>query len=152
MLYRNIADDAIQLMDMGKEKGALYCGKVAILPSDVVSPEQVDDLMIMHEQVDREIVDGTQKVRKTNRTVHKIPEEIKNESEEKTEHHPFGKFSDPITTYMREVSSLSLLNRDEEVEVAKRIAEGENEVAEVVLDAPFVKEVHIRKKSVLWQG
>jgi RNA polymerase primary sigma factor len=127
---------------MRKKKRSLYYGEATIVPSDVVSPEKIDDLMVMCEEADGDIVDGPQKVRKSDRTFHKIPEEIENESEEKPEHHAFEKFSDSITTYMREISSLPLLNRDEELEVAKRIAEGENDVAEVVLNAPLtLKEI-----------
>jgi len=36
------------------------------------------------------------------------------------------------------MGSVSLLNRDEEVEIAKRIEEGEKEIAEVVLNAPLM--------------
>jgi RNA polymerase primary sigma factor len=134
---RSIVDHAIQLIDMWQEKGSLYYGAVTILPSEVVSPEQIDALMIRSEEAEVDIVDGTQKGTAGDRTFHKMSEEIESEPEGKTEHQPFEKFKDPITTYMREVSSLSLLNRDEEVAVAMRIAEGENEVAEVVLNAPF---------------
>jgi len=137
MSPRSIVDHAIQLIAMWQEKGPLCYGAVTVLPSEGVSPEQIDALMIRCEEAEVDIVDGTQKGTAGDRTFHKMSEEIESEPEGKTEHQPFEKFNDPITSYMREVSSLSLLNRDEEVAVAMRIAEGENEVAEVVLNAPF---------------
>jgi RNA polymerase primary sigma factor len=137
MSPRSIVDHAIQLINMWQEKGSPCYGAVTILPSEGVLPEQIDARMIRCEEAAVDIVDGTQKGPAGDRTLHKMSEEIESEPEGKTEHQPFEKFNDPITTYMREVSSLSLLNRDEEVAVAMRIAEGENEVAEVVLNAPF---------------
>ncbi|MBW1853737.1 MAG: RNA polymerase sigma factor RpoD, partial [Deltaproteobacteria bacterium] len=111
-----------------------------ILPSDVVSPEQIDDLMIMFGEMDIEIVEGTQKVKIPKRKTSKVPVGTKRatKAEAEPEQAPFEKLNDPVRMYLREMGSVSLLNRDEEVEIAKRIEEGENEIAGVVLDTPLI--------------
>ena len=131
-------DQVNHLIDLGKEKGFLTYKEVKdIVPSDSDSPHQLDDLMIMFGKMDIAIVDGVQKVRIHKSKLHKMPDTIKEETKEKIEQSPFERLNDPVRMYLREMGSVSLLNRDEEVAVAMRIAEGENEVAEVVLNAPF---------------
>ena len=122
-----------QLIDIGKEKGFLTYEEVNdILPSDIVSPDQIDDLMIILREMNIEIVDGAQKVRIPK--LIKIPEEVEGEDGEG----PFERINDPVRMYLGEMSSVSLLNREEEVEIAKRIKESEKEIADVVLQAPLM--------------
>jgi len=138
MSKEDTIDQVNQLIDLGKEKGFLTYEEVNdILPSDIFSPEQIDDMMIMFGEMDIEIVEGIQKVRIPKRKLQKIPEEVEAETEEGIEKVPFEKFNDPARIYLREMSSVSLLNREEEVEIAKRIEEGEKEIAKVVLHAPI---------------
>jgi len=139
MLKEDNIDQVNQLIDRGKEKGFLTYEEVNdILPSDIFSPEQIDDLMTMFEEMDIDIVDGAQKIRIPNRKLHKIPEEGADEAEGELYQGPFEKLNDPVRTYLRQISSLSLLTRDEEIEIAKRIEEGEKEIAGVVLNAPLI--------------
>jgi len=144
MAKKNI-EEVKQLIDMGKEKGFLTYDEVNdLLPPDIVSSEQIDDVMSMFGEMDIEIVDSAQKV--------KIPkikldleeeEEIEGEQEEmEFEPGTLGRTSDPVRMYLREMGSVSLLTREGEVEIAKRIEEGEKEVAGVILNTPItVKEV-----------
>ena len=139
MSKENTTDQVNQLIDMGKEKGFLTYKEVNdILPSGIFSPEQIDNMMVMFGEMDIEIVEGIQKVRIAKRKLQKIPEEVKAETEEGLEKVPFEKFNDPAIIYLREMASVSLLNRDEEIEIAKRIEEGEKEIAGVVLNTPLM--------------
>jgi len=137
-------DDVKQLIDIGKEKGFLTFDEVNdILPPDIAT-DQIDDVMGMFGDMDIEIVDSAQKI--------KIPkmkseldddEESEGESEE-VEFEPgsIGRTSDPVRMYLREMGSVSLLTREGEVEIAKRIEDGERDVAGVILNTPItVKEV-----------
>ena len=136
---KDTIDQVNQLIDIGKEKGFLTYEEVNdVLPSDIVSPDQIDDLMIMFGEMDIEIVDGAQKVRIPKRKLQKISEEVEDEAGEGLEQVPFERLNDPVRMYLREMGSVSLLNRDEEVEIAKRIEEGEKEIADVVLNAPLI--------------
>jgi RNA polymerase primary sigma factor len=47
-----------------------------------------------------------------------------------------GRFSDPVRLYLRRMSSVPLLTREGEVEIAKRIEVGEKEILHVVIEAP----------------
>jgi RNA polymerase primary sigma factor len=124
---------------MGKEKGFLTYEEVnSILPSEIYSPEQIDKLMIMFVEMGIEIIDGVQKAIISKPKPSKVLEEVETETEEKIEQVNFKKFTDPAMIYMREMGSFSLLNREEEIEIAKRIEEGEKEVAEVVLNTPLI--------------
>jgi RNA polymerase primary sigma factor len=139
MEKKDTTDQVNQLIDMGKEKGFLTYEEVNdVLPSEVVSPEQIDDLMIMFGEMDIEIVEGTQKVKLFKPKIRKTASDSEEESEEELNQVPFEKFNDPVRMYLREMGSVSLLNREEEVEIAKRIEAGEQEIARVVLNSPII--------------
>jgi len=138
MSKEDTTDQVNQLIDMGKEKGFLTYKEVNDrLPSDIFSPEQIDDMMVMFGEMDIEIVEGIQKVKIPKRKLQELPKKVEAEEEEESEKVPFEKFIDPARIYMREMASLSLLNREEEVEIAKRIEAGEKEILEVILNAPL---------------
>src|SRR5512136_2204890 len=144
MAKKNI-DEVKQLIDLGKEKGFLTYDEVNdLLPPDIVSSEQIDDVMSMFGEMDIEIVDSAQKVK-----IPKIKLDLEEEEElegeqEELEFEPgtLGRTSDPVRMYLREMGSVSLLTREGEVEIAKRIEDGEKEMAGVILNTPItVKEV-----------
>src|ERR671937_1759204 len=139
MAKKNI-DEVKQLIDLGKEKGFLTYDEVNdILPPDIVSSEQIDDVMSMFGEMDIEIVDSVQKV-KIPKVKHELEEEEELEGEqEEQEFEPgaLGRTSDPVRMYLREMGSVSLLTREGEVEIAKRIEEGERDVAGVILNTPI---------------
>jgi RNA polymerase primary sigma factor len=139
MSKENTISKVNKLIDLGKEKGFLTYKEVNnILPSDVVSPEQIDDMMIIFGDMKIEIVDETHKVKISKRKPQILPKEVEaKEKEEESEKVPFEKFNDPARIYLREMGSTSLLNREEEVTIAKRIEEGEKEIAAVVLHSPI---------------
>jgi RNA polymerase primary sigma factor len=142
-----------QLISLGKEKGFLTYDEVNdLLPSDIVSSDQIDDLMMMFGEMDIEVVDVVHKVKvgKQREEVERLPveEEVDLEAE------GLGKAIDPVYMYLREMGSVSLLTREGEVEIAKRIEAGEKEVINAVLDSPLtIKEIiqfgeRLRSKKV----
>ena len=137
-------DEVKQLIDLGKEKGFLTFDEVNdILPPDIAT-DQIDDVMGMFGDMDIEIVDSSQKVKIPKMKIDmEEEEEIEGEAEE-VEFEPgsIGRTSDPVRMYLREMGSVSLLTREGEVESAKRIEDGERDVAGVILNTPItVKEV-----------
>ena len=144
MAKKNL-DEVKQLIDLGKEKGFLTYDEVNdILPPDMVSSEQIDDVMSMFGEMDIEIVDSVQKVK-----IPKVKLDLEEEEEMEGEHEEvefepgvLGRTSDPVRMYLREMGSVSLLTREGEVEIAKRIEDGERDMASVILNTPItVKEV-----------
>ena len=121
-----------------------------ILPSEIVSPDQMDDFFTTIEEMGIEKVESNQKVKLVKPNLQKAQAEVKSEPEERLDPSPFGNVNDPVRMYLREMGSVSLLKREEEVEIAKRIEEGEQEVAGVILRAPIiVSELIILGKNLI---
>jgi RNA polymerase primary sigma factor len=130
-----------ELIDLGREKGYLTYEEVNnALPSEVVSPDQMDDLMMMFGEMDIEIVDAAQKVR-----IPHGPDQPREEGEtERAEKSAYdsgiGQSNDPVRVYLREMGAVSLLTREGEVEIAKRIEQGQEDMLRAVLNSPIAVE------------
>ena len=125
------------LLAAGREKGFLTYDEVNdALPADIVSSDQIDDVMSMFGDNDIEIVDAQKAAQNTEikPTVAVEEERAEGEEEEKDEDdEPGGKSNDPVRLYLRKMGSVSLLTREGEVEIAKRIEDGEKEVLRALL-------------------
>jgi RNA polymerase primary sigma factor len=134
------------LMERGREKGFLTYDEVNdALPTDIVSSDQIDDVMSMFGEHDIEVVDDAKKMKLPDKPPAE-PEaksaEAAEEAEEEEEDAGYGKSNDPVRMYLRKMGSVSLLTREGEVEIAKRIEEGEKEVLAAVLSSSLaVKEI-----------
>ena len=138
MQKQGTIDQVNQLIELGKENGFLTYEEVNdILPADIFSPQQIDEMMIMFGEMNIEIVEAMQKVRIPKRKLQEIPEKANSEIKHELEKGSSDNFNDPVRAYLCEMGSVSLLNREEEVEIAKRIEEGEKEIAKVVLHVPI---------------
>jgi RNA polymerase primary sigma factor len=128
-----------QLINMEGEKGFLTFDEANdIPPNDIVSSDQIDDVLMMFDEMDIDVVDDLQGLKvEEEKTVEKEEEEG-----DELEMETFGRATDPVRMYLREMGSVSLLTREGEVEIAKRIESGKREVLSVVLNCPMaVKEV-----------
>ena len=127
--------DVKRLIDLGKEKGYVTYDQVSdMLSPDVVSPEQLDDVMSIFGEMDIEVVDANQRMALSAQTEDGPAEEPEDgEAEFDAEGDMAGKTGDPVRMYLREMGNVSLLSRDGEVEIAKKIEEGEGVVAHHVL-------------------
>ena len=120
-----------QLVSQGKEKGYLTYEEVNdVLPSDVVTPEQIDDLMALFSENEIAIVDTSSKGEK----IAASKEGKKNDVEEDAQASKSDSVSidDPVRLYLREMGTISLLTRKGEVAIAKRIEAGQDEVLSAV--------------------
>src|SRR6266852_4351324 len=138
------------LLAMGRDKGFLTYDEVNdALPADIVSSDQIDDVMSMFGDNDIAIVDEANKVKLPEtkppepEPVHaKAAEEEAEEKKEQEEEDNYSKSNDPVRMYLRKMGSVSLLTREGEVEIAKRIEDGEKEVLEAVLHSSIaIKEI-----------
>ena len=139
-MAKKSVEEVKQLIDMGKEKGFLTYEEVNdLLPPDIVSSEQIDDVMSMFGEMEIEIVDSVQKVKIPKAKLDLDDEEESEGEQEEQEFEPgaLGRTSDPVRMYLREMGSVSLLTREGEVEIAKRIEDGERDVAGVILNTPI---------------
>jgi RNA polymerase primary sigma factor len=127
-----------QLISIEGEKGFLSFDEVnEIPPNDIVSSDQIDDVLMMFDEMDIDVVEDLQGL--------KVEEEKvleKEEEEDELEIETLGRATDPVRMYLREMGSVSLLTREGEVEIAKKIESGKREVLSVVLNCPMaVKEI-----------
>jgi RNA polymerase primary sigma factor len=149
MAKRGKSSDVKMLISMGKEKGYLTYDEVNdILPPDVVSPEHIDDLMVLFGEMDIELVDtdngeaGVEVVKVDDK---ELLEEDKALSLRET---GGGHTDDPVRMYLREMGSIPLLTREGEVEIAKRIEEAQNQILMAVIRNPLAttEVLHLREK------
>ncbi len=123
------------LIDMGKEKGFLTFDEInEVVPSDLLSPDQYDDVMTMFGEMDIEVVDAIKKVETSpEQEAYAEGEALVVEDEDDL----LGRTNDPVKLYLREMGAVSLLTREGEVQIAKRIERGQKKVAQVMLRCPI---------------
>ena len=120
-----------QLVSQGKEKGYLTYEEVNdVLPSDVVTPEQIDDLMALFSENEIAIVDTSTKGEKI--AAAKGDKKEGANEDAATAKSDSVSIDDPVRLYLREMGTISLLTRKGEVEIAKRIEAGQDEVLAAV--------------------
>jgi RNA polymerase primary sigma factor len=139
------------LIHKGKEKGFLTYEEVNdALPDDVVSADQLDDVLTMFDDMDIEIVDEAAgganpaskvlKKKDTDEAKIDVPDgEVEPTARYKTvstAEETAAKSTDPVRLYLRKMGSVALLTREGEVEIAKRIEEGEDLVLKTLISSP----------------
>ncbi|HPC47285.1 MAG TPA: RNA polymerase sigma factor region1.1 domain-containing protein, partial [Deltaproteobacteria bacterium] len=129
-----------RLIAMGKSKGFLTYDEVNDgLPDDILSPDDLDDVMDLFSEKEIQLVDT---------------EEDFTPEEEEFDFHDDGSMRspDPVKMYLHEMGSVSLLSREDETEIAKRIEAGQKQILNVIINSPVtVKEV-IQIGSALARG
>ena len=126
------SDEFKKLITLGEEKGFLTYDDVNdLLPSDVVSSDQIDDIIMLFGEKNIDIIDSDKREKLV---VKKEPEDqLDIKSEGLISLLPaVGKTGDPVKMYLREMGMVSLLSREGEVEIAKKIEAGAKESMEAV--------------------
>ncbi len=115
------------LISMGKQRGYVtYQEMNNILPTHLVSADQLDDVMIMFSKLDIEVVN---KVKAAGRRQGRPSEDAKSNA-------TTGGSNDPVRVYLRKMGTVPLLSREGEIEIAKRIEEGEQIVHRGLMTSP----------------
>src|SRR5438094_8209354 len=137
-----------RLISMGKQKGFLTYDEVNdALPSDLVSLDQLDDIMMMFGAMDIEVVDSA----KAGQLRHEVRERKAQQEPEENDDDgppepidltpgPVGRTEDPVRLYLREMGRVALLTREGEIALAKRIEEGKNQVTSAILSTNLAVE------------
>ncbi len=130
-------DEVRQLISIGKEKGYLLYDEVnELLPADITSSDELDDLFSTFGSAGIEVVDSEQKYReeklldRTGEGAEELELDLTPGALDKT--------NDPVRMYLREMGTVPLLTREGEVEIAKRIERGKLAVIKSISRTPTV--------------
>ncbi len=120
-----------QLIKLGKDRGYLTYGEINDhLPDDLVDAEAIDGIIStfsdMGIAVYDQAPDAETLLMSENAPVASNDDDVEDEAEAAltTVDSDFGRTTDPVRMYMREMGSVELLTREGEIEIAKRIEEG----------------------------
>ena len=128
--------DIQKLIDTGKEKGYLTYNEVNdLLPGDMNSPDDLDDLITTIGTQGIDILEGGPKLAGDR-------DEFEGEEGEDVELDltpgTLEKTNDPVRMYLREMGTVPLLTREGEVEIARRIERGQLRVLKAISRSPVV--------------
>jgi RNA polymerase primary sigma factor len=141
------------LVDLGREQGYLTFDQVNdFLPQDVASPTDLRAALDSFEDMDIKVLDEVP----SGDSDGDMEVEAKEEPDEAVEvaapADSLGESSDPVRLYLKEMGNFQLLSREQEVEIAKRIEAGENEVEDVVLRSPVTLDFVIKMGQEVFAG
>ncbi|MDA0713317.1 MAG: RNA polymerase sigma factor RpoD [bacterium] len=128
--------EVLKLVARGKDKGSLTFDEINdALGADITRIEELENVLAFLTEFDIDIIDDVAKS-----LSEPLPSKDENdefigetESESGADINEFNKGNDPVRLYLRKMGAVNLLTRDGEVEIAKRIEEGEIEVLDAVL-------------------
>jgi RNA polymerase primary sigma factor len=129
------------LIEKGKDQGFLTYAEVNDhLPEDIVDPQQIEDIIGMINDMGilvHEVAPDTDSL---------LLASAKNSADEDaaeeaaanlvTVDSEFGRTTDPVRMYMREMGTVELLTREGEIVIAKRIEDGLNQVLQALASYP----------------
>ena len=149
MAFEDKFDQVSKLISMGREKGYLLYDEVNdLLPSDVHTAEDLDDMLTMFENAGIEVLESPKAKLEG--------EELKSEEAEDIELDltpgSLDKTNDPVRMYLREMGTVPLLTREGEVEIAKRIERGQINVLKALSRSPLTVQEMVAIREELSTG
>jgi RNA polymerase primary sigma factor len=148
MVEINSASEIKDLFELARTKKYMTYDEINdLLPPDVVSSGQIDEiLMKLMAEYNVELVASEKKIpvaeRKSRDGIRPRAEDDEEEEEVGTDPDAGIRGNDPVKMYLHEMGCVSLLTREGEVEIAKRIEKGEQQVFSVIIGCPVtIKEV-----------
>ena len=143
-------DEIHQLILVGKERGYLLFDEInELLPAEVTSSEDLDDLFGALGNAGIEVVESEDEYKKKQL---EHASKTRNEPQLDLAASALEKTSDPVRLYLREMGTVPLLTREGEVEIAKRIERGRRSVHKVISRTPMIAKAIIRFGEDLKNG
>jgi RNA polymerase primary sigma factor len=131
-------DEVRQLINIGKEKGYLLYDEVnELLPSEITSSEELDDLFNTFGSAGIEVLDSDQMKFRDEKGFDRTAEGAE-ELELDLTPGALDKTNDPVRMYLREMGTVPLLTREGEVEIARRIERGKLSVIKAISRTPTI--------------
>ena len=145
-------DEVRQLINIGKEKGYLLYDEVnELLPSEITSSDELDDLFNTFGSAGIEVIDSDQKYMRDDKPIDRTAEGSE-ELELDLTPGALDKTNDPVRMYLREMGTVPLLTREGEVEIARRIERGKLAVIKSISRTPLVAKKVIQLGDALHTG
>ncbi len=144
------------LIVLGKERGYLTYAEINDhLPDDMTDAEQIEGVVTMLADMGIAVYDEAPDAEQLLMTEAPAPiaeEDVIEEAEEAlstTIDAEFGRTTDPVRMYMREMGSVELLTREGEIEIAKRIEEGLKHMIHAISSCPTTIEEILRLADLI---
>src|SRR5471030_26994 len=116
-----------ELVTLAKDQGFITYEEInEILPMTFDSPEQIDQVLIFLSGMDVQILNQAEVERQKERK--KEAKELEGMTKR-----PEGTSDDPVRMYLKEMGSVPLLTREEEVEISKRIEKAQIQVEKIIM-------------------
>jgi len=139
-----------KIIALGRQKGYLTYDEVNdMLPEDLSSSEEIDRLFEILGNEDIQLVEHEEE-----KSVEKAPPSIKEDllTEQLKAEERFLPLDDPVKMYLKQMGSISLLSREHEIELAKRIEEAEEKFKRACLATKFVRNEILSVVSDILEG
>ena len=119
------------LIAQGKKQGFLTYDEInTALPDEMLAADQVDDTLMMFDDLGIDIIDENNR----NLTKEKTQKLDLSTTADDNGLSEYGTVTDPVKMYLREMGLVTLLSREGEVEIAKKIEAGEQDVLKALLE------------------
>ncbi|MGH9356783.1 MAG: RNA polymerase sigma factor RpoD [Terriglobia bacterium] len=150
MAFDDKNEEVSKLINMGKEKGYLLYEEVNdLLPSDVHSAEEIEDVLSMFDSAGIEVLDSPRAKAKDDEIK---ADEAGEESDLDLSPGGLDKTNDPVRMYLREMGTVPLLTREGEVEIARRIERGQMAVLKAISRSPLTVQELLTLRTELADG
>jgi len=146
------------LITKGKEQGFLTYAEVNDhLPDDIVDPEQIEDIIGMINDMGiqvHETAPDADTLLLSNNAAAPADEDAAEEAAAAlvTVDSEFGRTTDPVRMYMREMGTVELLTREGEIEIAKRIEDGLAQVFSALASYPASSDILLKEFARVLAG
>ena len=153
----DLSDAAVKRMiKLAKARGYVTLDELnAVLPSDETSPEQIEDVMSMLNEMGINVVESEEE---TENLAAKVEQEAEGESTEtavikvEAAKTPADRTDDPVRMYLREMGQVELLSREGEIAIAKRIEAGREAMISGLCESPLTFQAIIIWRDELNEG
>ncbi len=115
----------------------------AALLNDEISPELLEELMGTFDELGVKVIDGDDSEKGE-------AKEASGDGRGAVEN--LGRTDDPVRMYLREMGSIELLSREDEIEIAKRIEAGRNTMLEALCQSPLTMQAIISWRDAIGEG
>ncbi|MGE0768651.1 MAG: RNA polymerase sigma factor RpoD [Hyphomicrobiaceae bacterium] len=155
----DLTDQSVKrLLKVGKQRGYVTHDELnAVLPSEEVTPDQIEDTMAMLSEMGISVVDQEES---DDAVTEDEPEEedgralVANNlpTKAETRAEPTERTDDPVRMYLREMGSVELLSREGEIAIAKRIEAGREAMIAGLCESPLTFQAIIIWRDELNEG